>query len=522
VAALRRLCQRARPIAWAAAACVALVPDHDSVRAERLGFEDAQGLAGWDVDADASAFSIDDSIARSGGRSLRVDVRGNSVRFSRHLTPGDLAGNRLRISAWVRTTVSAGLWVRISGPAGLLYVDRVSSAGNDDGAYVDRASSAAAADGAWSEVTLEAPVSTLAERVEVGANVSGDGIAWFDDVSLETLDAAELPPPAAAAARYVEEALALLAEHSLEYGELDWPALVARVRLQTRGARDVEGAYLAVRYALGELGDGHSYFMTPAQMRRLETAPVSNARTGRPSVAPRGMPIAPGIGYLQVPGFAGGEHRAQAAFAADLQSRIAALAADGACGFVVDLRANSGGNLWPMLVGLGPLLGDGEVGAAVYPDATRRTFWYRDGKAGLDDFVQLRVNTPLTLEHAPVPVAVLTGRATASAAEVLAAAFRALPRTRSFGAPTRGVHTSTRVFPLADGAAIVLAVAATSNRNGETFVGPIAPDEPISATRRGGTTLAEDAAVTAAVDWLSASGGCARADLAGGFASAAR
>ncbi|MFI5825003.1 S41 family peptidase [Streptomyces rishiriensis] len=46
------------------------------------------------------------------------------------------------------------------------------------------------------------------------------------------------------------------------------------------------------------------------------------------------------------------------------QGREAVAKADrpGACGWVVDLRRNHGGNMRPMLAVAGPILGDGKVG----------------------------------------------------------------------------------------------------------------------------------------------------------------
>jgi C-terminal processing protease CtpA/Prc len=86
---------------------------------------------------------------------------------------------------------------------------------------------------------------------------------------------------------------------------------------------------------------------------------------------------------------------------------------------------------------------------------------------------------------------------------VLAAAFQGQPRSRSFGAPTRGLVAGNRTFPLADGAALVLTVAATSDRAGRTYSGPITPDEhvpPGPETDGAGTTA--DRAVGAALAWL--------------------
>jgi C-terminal processing protease CtpA/Prc len=235
---------------------------------------------------------------------------------------------------------------------------------------------------------------------------------------------------------------------------------------------------------------------------------VSNARTGTPPAAPRARRLGAGVAYVAVPGFAGGTPADQLQFSEDLKKIIQYHDSLGSCGWVVDLRRNPGGNLWPMLVGLGPLLGEGELAASVYPDGRRVAVWYRDGQAGFGDYVQLRTHSPYRL-RAEVPVAVLTGRATASSAEVLAVGFRGRPRTRSFGAPTRGLSAGNRTFALADGAALVLTVAATSERGGRTFAGPIEPDQPVAG--EGGPGSADDAAdpaLQAALAWLAASDSC--------------
>ena len=38
----------------------------------------------------------------------------------------------------------------------------------------------------------------------------------------------------------------------------------------------------------------------------------------------------------------------------------------GLIGWIVDLRTDGGGNMWPMMAGLGPILGEGIMGWIVY------------------------------------------------------------------------------------------------------------------------------------------------------------
>jgi C-terminal processing protease CtpA/Prc len=212
------------------------------------------------------------------------------------------------------------------------------------------------------------------------------------------------------------------------------------------------------------------------------------------------------VAYLAVPGFAGGAPAAQVEFAESIKNLIQQHDSEASCGWIVDLRQNGGGNLWPMLAGVGALLGNGAVGASVYPDGRRVSVWYRDGQAGFGDYVQLRVNDVYRPPRLPA-VAVLTGPGTGSSAEVLALAFRGRPGARSFGAPTAGVSTGTRTFALADGAALILAVAATSDRLGRVYSGPLDPDEAVvgETTARAPTA---DPLVATAQRWLSANDVC--------------
>jgi carboxyl-terminal processing protease len=101
---------------------------------------------------------------------------------------------------------------------------------------------------------------------------------------------------------------------------------------------------------------------------------------------------------------------------------------------------------------------------------------------------------------------VLIGRGTASSAEVLLAALAGRERVRTFGSPTRGVSAGNRTFDLADGAALVLTVAATSDRAGRLYVGPIPPDVPVAAAAA--SAAADDPVLAAAAAWHGAAPPC--------------
>jgi hypothetical protein len=465
---------------------------------DNLSFElGGDAAAGWRVageDERSVRAAPDSSIAKDGVRSLRILGDGGIVRVTQRIPVERSHGaNRVELSGYVRAfgAVDASLWLRVDGPGGFLAIDSRNAGG------------AQTSDG-WTRYAVQLPLPDDAEEIVIGLLLRDGGTAWFDALALEFLNARTLPAPSATARRYVAAALDVMHEHSINRSMIDWSAFRAAALEQARGAVTTTDAQLAVRFALRELGDHHSYLVTPSTAAALSITPVSNARTGRSSIPPRAERL-DGVGYLALPGFAGGTQAAQVAFANEIQNLIEELDSAGVYGWILDLRRNSGGNLWPMLAGIGPLLGAGEAGASVYPDGRESPYWYEDGKAGFGDYVQLRTSrVPYVLRDPNAPVAVLIDSATASSAEVLALAFRGRGNSVLVGASTRGLAAGNRTFPLADGAAMVLTVAATRDREGRIYRGAIAPDVAIGAANaardpRAGST---QAALDAALEWL--------------------
>jgi C-terminal processing protease CtpA/Prc len=207
-----------------------------------------------------------------------------------------------------------------------------------------------------------------------------------------------------------------------------------------------------------------------------------------------------GIGYLELPEHIGvGDLPSGDTYQNVSQRAIELADHPPACGWIVDLRRNGGGNMWPMLAGVGPLLGNGYVGAFVGRGGT--TAWrYESGGASAGRTVIVRV----TRTYVPtriVPVAVLISRATASSGEAIVIAFRGRSGVRMFGEPTEGVPTANVLKPLPDGALLVLTTALDADRSGRTYEGRIPPDETVATSWAHFGTHA-DPVMVAAERWL--------------------
>lgn len=224
--------------------------------------------------------------------------------------------------------------------------------------------------------------------------------------------------------------------------------------------------------------------LAPRQPVRVQFARDGSERdvllTPAPAAEPRvpfGRMLPGRVAYVWLPPVAG----ARSSVPRQAHDLLAALSAKQPRGWVIDLRGSTGGNMYPPLAGIGPVLGNGRVGRFVPPRDGSRWWSYRWGTAWTGWIPQARVPGRATrLRTANPPAAVLHGPITASAGEALAISFRGRPRTRSFGERTRGLTSANATIPLSDRAQLVLATAWEADRTDVVHRGPLDPDEPVA------------------------------------------
>ena len=301
-------------------------------------------------------------------------------------------------------------------------------------------------------------------------------------------------PMSTNARTYLVEALDLMEARSVNREAIDWGDLRAATLDRAAGARDVSSTYGAIWFALRQLGDGHSRLHGPGDAVRFSG--------GADPVATR---VAERLGYLTVPAFSG-TLEADAEVAQKYHDLIEGLVAESVCGWIVDLRSNTGGGMHGMLSGLGPILGEGELLSFTRGDSVFGTAHYQNG-AVVQGTIRVEPLQPHpTLTPMP-PVAVLTGPQTASAGEAVAVAFRGRPGTRSFGAPTQGLSTGNAPHRLSDGAVIALTEGLMTDRTGVTYGSELVPDELHAGDANG--DMGSDVPLAAALEWLLQQSACA-------------
>lgn len=333
---------------------------------------------------------------------------------------------------------------------------------------------------------------------------------------LQTATPAE--PPFDAAAR-VTEAVEMVRPVAYRSAQVDWPALEAEMLRLARDANDTVDMLPAYHALVAGLGDGHSFIQPPratmAAWRERHGAKsydpnpepdrsLKSAFHRRRAVEHRDLGA---VRLVVVPAFAGDARSESAETYADAVFRATVDAPPATCGYIVDLRGNTGGNFWPMVMGLSGLLGEGPQG--LYRDAEGRDSAYArlsQGKAiGTDGESEGAVIARVPAWRpapglAQRPVAVLVDDATASSGEGVALAFVGRPNTRSFGAQTYGVASANNGFRLSDGVNLVITVAMMVDPTGQTHPEGYRPDLEMEAD--------DEQVVEAASAWLSTQPAC--------------
>ncbi|KQR11388.1 peptidase S41 [Xanthomonas sp. Leaf148] len=354
-----------------------------------------------------------------------------------------------------RAMQGANLWMRAVDAQGKVLAFETSQA--------DRVSGSAQA---RRRIAMQIP--SEASRLAVGVVLRGDGAVEVTGLRLM----AQATVDAASASAIFDIAIPAIRDHALQRTRIDWATREPQLRAQAASMRESD-AYAAIDALIAELADGHSFLIRPTALRQMEARAAE-----RPAVQAR--LLQPDVGYVEVTGLMTSSSDVRGAYQRALAAALDSKASQARCGWIVDLRQNTGGTMWPMVNGLQPLLGDELLGYFV--DSTgRQTPWHARPAAGAHASQTERA------------VAVLIGPHTASSGEMVAIAMRGRPATRSFGQPSAGQTTSNRAVDLPGGGVLAIASSATQDRNARQLDGALHPDVVLAL---------QDDAIDAAAQWL--------------------
>lgn len=277
-----------------------------------------------------------------------------------------------------------------------------------------------------------------------------------------------LTPPSAQ--EYGEIALGHLEQGYYATGD-EWGAARADLQQAAQDAEDYADLHEEIAKATAVAGGKHSSFFTPEEAQQY-------AASSTDEFEPPTVSTEDGVTTIIVP--------ALGSVPADLQQEYAQVAADGiaeaapqTCGWVIDLRGNTGGNMYPMLSGLAPLLPNGDAFSFATRWGDSTTVTVQEDGVGMGRTVTSVGKQP---KITGTPIAVLQDELTASSGEAVATAFRGVEGAESFGTPSAGYTSGNMMAGLYDGGIIVLTASVYVDRDGVSLdEQPISPDHATEA-----------------------------------------
>ena len=450
---------------------------------EQLSNVNATLPSGWGF-APVPGFtvSLDSMVKHTGKYALKMvgnPIQANSfMNFTQNLSINYNTLKRIKLTAYVKTEELKGnvaLWCQIwdgnkkkigfenSGPQG------VSITGTND----------------WQKIALNLIVGKDAKTLFFGAYTMGTGTVYFDDIAVEEFEGGnEQPTPEVL--KFNREFIDIVKKHSIYADSIDWKALDPDLKSLSMGLKTVVDAQVVNNYvlqALRKAGDNHSFIQNKVAAKNYANSNTSQAK-------PESKLLDGGIGYISVPAYGSTNKEVGEAFAAGIQSMIKKLdSANDIKGWVVDLRGNGGGNMYPMISGLGPMLDVGELGYFV---KGKTSMPWKNTRNGM----RVNVKDPYVLKNSKNKIAVLIGRGTGSSGEMTAITFIGQANTRLFGEPSSGYITANQTFPLSDGSNLLLASTYVADRNKKKYLQRIFPDVEVKSV------TGEDAVLKTAQAWV--------------------
>lgn len=280
----------------------------------------------------------------------------------------------------------------------------------------------------------------------------------------------------------VDRVVAMARQRALNADRPDWPAVQARATELVRAQPGEAGRTAAIRHVLAALADGHSFYMSAEQLSARQSGAAAAGKSGaagkggpRPPIAVA-QPAMAGFPRLSVNAWVGDSDAAMNDAALLVRRELSAALDGGAYGLIVDVSANGGGNMWPMMGGLAPLYGEGLIEAYDSGRGRRTELIVKRGALHSGDTRLPDVDLP-PLSALPRYVAVILGARTASSGEITALGFKGRGNVRFFGVPTAGATSSNQSIRLPSGGLLALTTSRLVDRDGAVQQGPLQPDE---------------------------------------------
>lgn len=259
---------------------------------------------------------------------------------------------------------------------------------------------------------------------------------------------------------YIRQALDSIAIYSIDRDRYNLDSLEAIVVQSTPDSATLPEIHEQLENAI-RIIDPHSYLIPHETYKRMEAGDPALLESAYPFI---GKMLEGRYALVSLDGFSGVDSVSSDRYADSLQRVLNGLYNQHPKGWIIDLRKNSGGWIYPMLAGLGPLLGEGVKAHEVSVTGEVTDYYYMKYDSLADTLDYLLISDSAYVFEQVLPTVVLIGPETGSAGELLTLAFRGNPKTILMGKPTYGASTDVHGFFMPDSAWVCVAHGIMTDR----------------------------------------------------------
>ncbi|GGH04499.1 hypothetical protein GCM10007352_07760 [Mucilaginibacter phyllosphaerae] len=311
------------------------------------------------------------------------------------------------------------------------------------------------------------------------------------------------------ARKLIDTALSYAKQNSIYRDKINWAVLNDSVLKRSAAANSITEAMPAVALMYEMLGDFHGMALYNGKKYKWNTTIVkadkvlykelfAKFKKGKPAIET--TMLENGYGYLLIPGNNPTQPGEIQKIASQIQDSLAKLNPSKLKGIVIDLRLNTGGNMWPMILGVGNLVSKGKLGYFIYPDASKNESWLVKDTSIYSDTTKVCTIKALAKVNPKIKIAVLTSPYTASSGEATVITFKGQKNARIIGDTTAGYTTANESFGYY-GVEFIMAQAAEADRNGNIYYKNVPPDQDVIAGDNF-NDFTKDEKIIAALKWL--------------------
>lgn len=308
--------------------------------------------------------------------------------------------------------------------------------------------------------------------------------------------------------QFSDSTFTILEAFSLYGGNIEWQQKKETLLLSAQKASSFGDVFPYYQHIFDELKDNHSFFwynnkkyasnfghLDESMIRKPLIMALENGK-GQVTVS-----VINNIGYVLIPqdntsdDFEEMQRSAQA-----LHDSLCKIYSQDIEGWIIDLRLNTGGNMYPMIAGIIPFLRQGVFASTVDRNNQKKDWWVDENSIyeGTKKITQLKHNCLPDLSSSKIVV--LTSEITGSSGEITALSLSKRPNTYFIGEKSAGYMTSNELFRLPFGTFLLLTNAYEADRDGQ-IIKFIKPDLYLKEGDNF-NDLSKDSKVTEAIKWL--------------------